>query len=378
MGGKGRMTDSSPSPGSLTTTREGEHTRLDFAGRFDAAAAAAAWAPAMRATRGAQELVLDLGRTTELDGAGAVLVLRAAEAVPGARIEGARDAVAATLERTAKALAAAPPPALAPGLPFVAATGRWGIGVLRNMGQGVAFTGESAIILLRGLLHPWRIRGADLMRHLHEVGTLAFPLTILLGVLIGVILAFQSSIPLRRFGAEVFVPNLVGISLLRELGPLLAAVILSGRTASAYAAELGTMVVNEEVDALRIMGVDAGALLVLPRLLAGCLVMPVLAMLFNLAGLAGMTLVMMSLGFPVAAVTAQLTQWLSVGDLVGGLGKAAVFGLVIAGIGCRAGLSAGRGPRAVGDAATAAVVGGIVSTVVLDGIFAVLFFRLGW
>lgn len=372
------MTDSSPPPGSLTTTREGEHARLDFLGQFDVTAAAAAWAPALRATRGAKDLVIDLSRATELDGAGAVLVLRAAEAVPGARIEGAQGAVAATLERTAKALAAAPPPAPAPTLPFVAATGRWGVGVLRNLGQGVAFTGECAVILVRGLLHPWHMRGADLMRHLQEVGTLAFPLTILLGVLIGVILAFQSSIPLRRFGAEVFVPNLVGIALLRELGPLMAAVILSGRTASAYAAELGTMVVNEEVDALRIMGVDAGALLVLPRLLAGLMAMPVLAMLFNLAGLAGMTLVMMSLGFPLAAVTAQLTQWLAVGDLLGGLGKAAVFGLVIAGIGCRAGLATGRGPRAVGDAATGAVVGGIVSTVVLDGIFAVLFFRLGW
>ena len=106
--------------------------------------------------------------------------------------------------------------------------------------------------------------------------------------------------------------------------------------------------------------------------------MPILTLLFNLAGLIGMTGVMMSLGFPVAAVTAQLTQWLSLGDLAGGLGKAAVFGVVIAGIGCRAGLAAGRGPRAVGDAATGAVVGGIVATVVLDGIFAVLFFRLGW
>ncbi|HYF07987.1 MAG TPA: ABC transporter permease, partial [Acetobacteraceae bacterium] len=253
-----------------------------------------------------------------------------------------------------------------------------GVQAVRGLGQAVAFLGEAAIVLARGLARPWRIRRADLLRHLHEVGTLAFPLTILLGVLVGVILAFQSSIPLRRFGAEVFVPNLVGLSLLRELGPLMAAVILAGRTASAYAAELGTMVVNEEVDALRIMGVDAAALLVLPRLLAGLIAMPVLTLLFNLAGLIGMTGVMVALGFPVAAVTAQLTQWIGLGDLTGGLAKAAVFGLVIAGIGCRAGLAAGRGPRAVGDAATAAVVGGIVSTVVLDGLFAVLFFRLGW
>lgn len=357
---------------------EGGRTRLAFSGRFDAAATAEHWNAALRAARGAQALVIDLGAVTELDGAGAVLVVRLMRDAPGTQVEGASAATAATLERTAKALAAAPPPTPEASLPFVQAVGRAGVQWVKGLGRGVGFLGEASAILARGLARPWRIRGGELMRHLHEVGMLAFPLTMLLGVLIGVILAFQSSIPLRRFGAEVFVPNLVGISLLRELGPLMAAVILSGRTASAYAAELGTMVVNEEVDALRIMGVDAGALLVLPRLLAGCLSMPVLTMLFNLAGLIGMTGVMMSLGFPVAAVKAQLVDWIDVGDMAGGLGKAAVFGLVIAGIGCRAGLGAGRGPRAVGDAATAAVVGGIVSTVMLDGVFAVLFHRLGW
>ncbi|MBX9700221.1 MAG: ABC transporter permease, partial [Acetobacteraceae bacterium] len=223
-----------------------------------------------------------------------------------------------------------------------------------------------------------RVRRAELFRHLDEAGLRAFPLTLLLGVLIGLILAFQSSIPMRRFGAEVFIPNLVGISLLRELGPLMAAVVLAGRTGSAYAAELGTMTVNEEVDALRIMGIDPFAWLVLPRVLAAMLVMPVLALVMNLAGLAGMTGVMVSLGFPPIAVANQLQQWIDLGDVAGGLFKAAVFGLAIGLVGCRAGLGAGRGPRAVGDAATAAVVGGIISIVVLDGIFAVLFFRLGW
>ncbi len=362
----------------LDLARDGGLTRLAFTGRLDATAAATHWDEAMRSARGARDLVLDLKGVTELDGAGAVLVLRAAELSPGARLDGARDTIAETLERTRKALSMAPMPVPPARLPFVPGIGLAVVQAVRGIGASLAFLGEAAIILLRGLLRPWRIRGAELARHLREVGTLAFPLTILLGVLIGVILAFQSSIPLRRFGAEVFVPNLVGVSLLRELGPLMTAVILAGRTASAYAAELGTMVVNEEVDALRIMGVDAGALLVLPRLLAGLIAMPILTLLFNLAGLIGMTGVMMSLGFPIASVTAQLVQWLSLGDLAGGLGKAAVFGLVIAGIGCRAGLAAGRGPRAVGDAATGAVVGGIVSTVVLDGIFAVLFFRLGW
>lgn len=351
---------------------------MRFSGRIDAEAAARHWDKALRTARRATGLVVDVSGVTELDGAGAVLVLHAASLSPGAKLEGARDEIAATLARTGKALGAAPETAPPPALPLISRVGQGAVEMVHGLVSALAFLGEAAFILARGLARPWRIRGAELARHLREVGTLAFPLTVLLGVLIGVILAFQSSIPLRRFGAEIFVPNLVGVSLLRELGPLMAAVILAGRTASAYAAELGTMVVNEEVDALKIMGVDSGALLVLPRLLAGTIAMPILTLLFNLAGLIGMTGVMVSLGFPVSTVTAQLAQWIALGDLAGGLGKAAVFGLAIAGIGCRAGLAAGRGPRAVGDAATGAVVGGIVATVVLDGIFAVLFFRLGW
>jgi phospholipid/cholesterol/gamma-HCH transport system permease protein len=137
------------------------------------------------------------------------------------------------------------------------------------------------------------------------------------------------------------------------------------------------MTVNEEVNALRIMGIDPMVMLVLPRILAAILVMPALTLLMNLAGLAGMTVVMETLGFPWSAVSNQLQQWLKLGDLMGGLFKSACFGLVIGAIGCRAGLSAGFGPRAVGDAATAAVVGGIVAIVAMDGVFAILFFRLG-
>jgi phospholipid/cholesterol/gamma-HCH transport system permease protein len=135
--------------------------------------------------------------------------------------------------------------------------------------------------------------------------------------------------------------------------------------------------VNEEVAALRIMGIDPMALLVLPRILAGLIVMPVLSLLLSLAGLLGMTFVMSIFGFPLVTVTQQLTQFVDLTDVLGGLVKAAAFGLAIGAIGCRAGLGAGRGPRAVGDAATSAVVGGIVAIIALDGVFAVLYERLG-
>lgn len=361
-------------PARIERRDEAGGTVLVVSGRLDTTTVSRLWAQATRMAPRGGAAVLDLAGLEGLDSAGAVLL---ATVAPDARLRGASASVAAVLERTRRALAAAPPaPPAAPWHPITAlgrATVRLGRGIL----DGIAFMGETVVTIARAARHPRLLRWGDLLRFLDEVGTRAFPLTLLLGFLIGVILAYQSSIPLRRFGAEVFVPNLVGISLLRELGPLLAGVVLAGRTGSAFAAEIGTMKVNEEVDALRVMGIDPAAMLVLPRIVAAALAMPALALAMNLAGLAGMTLIMSTLGYPWAAVQVQLQQWLTLTDLMGGLFKAVCFGVIIAGIGCRAGLATGSGPRAVGDSATAAVVGGIVAIVALDGVFAVLFFRLG-
>ena len=363
---------------SIETATEGGGLRLTFHGALDAAGAARLWSEALRAARGARSLVLDLAGVTALDTAGAVLLLRL-EQEAGGRAEWrglTQEPLQALVDPTRSALDR-PQPHPAPALPFLGRVGeaawQWGKDLLRQ----VSFFGETLVGGAGALRQPWRLRLSELLRHLDEAGLRAFGLTILLGFLIGLILAFQSSIPMRQFGAEIFIPSLVGISLLRELGPLMAGVILAGRTGSAYAAELGTMTVNEEIDALRTMGIDPIIWLVLPRLLAAMLVMPVLTLLMNLSGLLGMGAVMSTLGFPPVAVVNQLQNWLQMKDLIGGLSKAAVFGLAIGLVGCRAGLSAGRGPRAVGDAATAAVVGGIIAIVLLDGIFAVLFFRLG-
>jgi phospholipid/cholesterol/gamma-HCH transport system permease protein len=347
---------------------------LAFSGTLDAEAAAALW-PEMTRAVAEKPNAIDLSAVDVMDSAGAILVLRAGDAVA---VQGGSPDVLAVLERNRAALKAAPLPAEAPrDFAPITAFGGTVFGSIQAALSGIAFAGEALVAALRVMFRPRMFRGAEFLRHLDEIGLRAFPLTLLLGFLIGMILAYQSSIPLKRFGAEIFVPNLVGISLLRELGPLLAGVVLAGRTGSAFAAELGTMTVNEEVNALRIMGIDPMVMLVLPRILAGILVMPALTLVMNLAGLTGMTAVMQSLGFPWSAVSNQLQYWLSLGDLMGGLFKSACFGLVIAAIGCRAGLSAGFGPRAVGDAATAAVVGGIVAIVAMDGVFAILFFRLG-
>jgi phospholipid/cholesterol/gamma-HCH transport system permease protein len=373
-GDKTGMTATTASDAAFEVHGEGAGRILALSGRIDTAAAATLWDRLLAAAR--DGAVLDLAGVTALDTTGATLLLNA-EAVAGeGALRNAAPPVAAVLERVRAALAA-PQPKPEGRLPPLALIGRSAIGHARNALDAVAFLGEVMVTGMMTLLRPGRLRVRELLRHLDEAGTRAFPLAILLGVLLGVILAFQSAIPLRRFGAEIFVPNLVGISLMRELGPLMAGVILAGRTGSAYAAELGTMTVNEEVAALRVMGIDPMALLVLPRVLAGMLVMPVISLLLTLAGLAGMAVVMGLLGFPLATVTQQVRNFVDLTDLLGGLFKAVVFGLAIASIGCRAGLGAGRGPRAVGDAATGAVVGGIVAIVVLDGAFAVIYERLG-
>ncbi len=244
--------------------------------------------------------------------------------------------------------------------------------------SGLVFIGALVSAVIHLPSHRRQFRARDVAREAEQAGFRALPLVLLLGALIGLILAFQSAIPMRQFGADIFVANLVSVSLLRELGPLLAAVILAGRTGSAFAAELGTMKVSQELDALEVMGLDSMTLLVLPRMVATLLVTPVLTLMLDAAGLIGMTAVMVGFGYSEPAIQAQVQQAASVGDLVGGLVKAAVFGAVVAAIGCRAGLTTGNGPRAVGLSATAAVVGGIVATIVLDGGFALLFYRLRW
>ena len=344
---------------------------ITLSGTLDAAGVARLWAPVLAAAAAARggRLVLDVSGASA-GAAGAALLAAATVRHGDARVEGASPTMRGLLDQ------AAAPPAPVPRAP--AWTFR---GTARTLGAQLGsitgFLGESVVAAL-GV--PWRrrqVRRGDLVRLVDQAGVRAVPLVVLLGYLMGLILSFESSIPLRRFGADLFVVNLVGLSLLRELGPLLAAVILAGRTGSAYAAELGTMKVNEELAALQTLGISPMTMLVVPRLAAAVLVMPVLTLVLELAGLCGMLTVMLAFGFPPAAVATQLGRAVHGHDLWGGLFKALCFGAAVAGIGCRAGLATGFGPRAVGQAATAAVVGGIVATILLDGLFAILFYRLG-
>jgi phospholipid/cholesterol/gamma-HCH transport system permease protein len=363
-----------PPTARLDTAERGAARVILVSGRLDVAAAGTLWIQALQAVarQPARPLLIDLAGLETCDTAGAAMLLAMAEARAGATLQGATPQVAAVLARVRTALAERPPPPPAPPVPWREVIGQG----LDIVGDAFAYLGEALLAVVHLPARARQFRIGDFLRTANEAGVRAVPLVLLLGLLIGLILAFQSLVPMQRFGADLYVANLVAISLLRELGPLLASVILAGRSGSAFAAEIGTMKVNQEIDALVTMGIDPMTMLVLPRMAAALLVTPALTVLLELAGLAGMSVVLVGAGIPLAAIGTQIIYWVVPADFYQGIVKAVAFGATVAAIGCRAGLSAGHGPRAVGQAATEAVVGGIVATILLDGLFAVLLYRL--
>ncbi len=241
----------------------------------------------------------------------------------------------------------------------------------------ISFTGEICVKLLNTLFHLNTLRWKDTFLIAEKTGANAVGITALLGFLIGLILAFQSAVSMKKFGAEIFVADLVVLSLFRELGPLLTAFVLAARTGSSFAAEIGTMKVNEEIDALTTMGLEPVRFLVIPRVLATVFVTPLLTMFNNLFGLIGCGLVMISIGFAPITFLNQIQQAASLTDLFSGLIKTFIFGALIASIGCLCGLQTKTGASAVGDSATKAVVSSIIAIVVVDGVFAVVYYFLG-
>ena len=190
------------------------------------------------------------------------------------------------------------------------------------------------------------------------------------------ILAFQSAVPMKRFGAEIFVADLIGLAMLRELGPLMTAILLAGRSGAAFAAEIGTMRVNQEVDALSTMGLDPVSFLVTPRIIAAVLMTPLLTLYSDLVGLIGGAITMSSFSIPVVTFLKEVDSAVTMTDFLAGFVKSFVFAVTVAGIGCLRGLQTSAGASAVGEAATRAVVTGIILLVAIDGLFAFAYYVL--
>lgn len=255
--------------------------------------------------------------------------------------------------------------------------GHAAVNVLESVRENIIFIGASISQTMVGLLHPSRLRWKDFWRVAENVGPDALLIIALIGFLIGLITAFQAAIPMRQFGVEIYIANLVGISLVREMGPLMTAVILAGRTASSFSAEIGTMKINQEIDALKTMGLKPVFFLVVPRILATTCMTPLLNIFLIFFGLVGCFVVMQSLGFSLDVYIRQLQQIIHMKDFIGGMIKAFVFGILIAGVGCLHGLKTNMGASAVGYSTTRAVVSCIILIIVVDGIFACLYYVLG-
>ena len=246
----------------------------------------------------------------------------------------------------------------------------------RDITTQIAFVGETSSALWFAIRHPASVRWKDVWYTCEQVGVNALPIVGLISFLLGIILAFQSAVPMRQFGAELFVADLVGLSILRELGPLMTAILLAGRSGAAFAAEIGTMKVNEELNALSTMGLDPVRFLVVTRILAAVLMVPLLTLFADFIGILGGALTMISFNIPVLTFLREVDSLVDVKDLFAGLAKTPVFALLIAGIGCLRGLQTQTGASAVGISATRAVVSGIVLLVVVDGVFAFVYYLL--
>jgi phospholipid/cholesterol/gamma-HCH transport system permease protein len=357
--------------------------RLVLKGRLDRDAAARIWKLGTQRVLEAQpaSLVVEAGELEYCDGAGVAWLwrLKQIQQDHGGQFEirDLRPAFERLLALFEPHHLVSPPPRPWRVASFVRALGETTVRLVHGFHAQVDFTGEVVAKLLSGLRHPHTLRWREILVTADKAGANAVGITALLGFLIGLIIAFQSAVAMEEFGAQIFVADLVVIALFRELGPLITAFILASRSGSAFAAEIGTMKVNEEIDALTTMALDPVQYLVLPRVIAATCIMPLLTMFNLLFGLIGCGLVMASWHIPVHTFMDRIREAASLSDFFSGMAKTFVFGALIAGIGCLRGLQTGSSPSAVGDSATRAVVSGIVAIVVADGVFAVVYYFLG-
>lgn len=262
---------------------------------------------------------------------------------------------------------------------ILARVGRTALRAWSTGGEALTFLGAMAMAGVALLRRRARFRGRDLLRAYEATGLGALGIVALVNFLIGAVLAFVGAVQLQPFGATLYVANLVAIAVARELGALMTGFVMAGRTGASFAAELGTMTVNEEVDALRTSGLRPEEFLVLPRVIATVVMMPALVVYADLLGLAGGVFVGVAvLGVGPEEYARQTQQALELRHVWIGLGKSAVFGLIVALTGCFYGLRCERSAAAVGEAATRAVVIGIVLVVLADAVATVLLYRVGW
>ena len=262
--------------------------------------------------------------------------------------------------------------------PFFERVGNSVVGVGSALTEMLRFLGEMTVTFFRLFGMKARFRTVDLLLLIQQSGAQALPIVTLISFLVGVILAFVGAVQLKQFGAQIYVADLVGIAMIREMGAMMTGIIMAGRTGAAFAAQLGTMKVTQELDAFTTMGFAPFEFLVLPRVLALILMMPLLCLYSDFLGvLGGATVGLGMLDLSWTVYMRQTANAITLIDVFGGVFKSSVYGILIALSGCLRGMQCGNSSSAVGDAATSAVVTGIVAIVVACGTFAVVFYVLG-
>ena len=262
--------------------------------------------------------------------------------------------------------------------PFLSRVGEATLEAVKSAGEMLAFIGEAFLALIRLLRGKARFRGSDLALLIQECGAQALPIVSLVSLLVGLILAFVGAVELKLFGAQIYVADLVGIGMAREMGAMMTAIVMAGRTGAAFAALLGTMEVNEDIDALKTLGISPMEFLVLPRMLALVLMLPLLCLYADLMGILGGGIIGIGmLNLSPAQYFHETVSALGLTQFATGLVKAGVFGVLVALSGCLRGMQCGRSAAAVGEAATSSVVTAIVSIIVSDAVLTVIYNRLG-
>lgn len=330
------------------------------------------------------EVWVDLSAVDSFDTSGAWLIadfsIRVQQYGGTVRIKGASQAQAALLDTVTAQMPLKPAPE-APARGFsvwLESVGKRTAGGWQGLLSVLSFFGLTLHRTARAVIMPWQLRSASLVTHMEETGFKAVPIVMLMGFLIGVVLAFQGATQLRQFGAEVFVVELISISILRELGILLTAIIVAGRSGSAFAASIGSMKVQEEIDAMRTLGLDPVDVLVVPRTLALLLVLPILGFIADMSGLIGGALMSwLDLGVSPGMFVTRLKENTDVWHLAVGMIKAPFFAVVIGVISCWQAMQVQGSSESVGRRTTAAVVQSIFAVIALDALFSIFFAEMG-
>ena len=325
----------------------------------------------------AVNLDIDGSAISSMDTTGAWLLHRTIRALEqqghGVRINGLQTEFGSLLDMVS-VRAALPAQTPQPSEGLLASIGRWAWRGVGNLYGIMAFVGESAIVLLRSIAQPRRIRWRTILHNLQTAGFEALPIVGLLSFLMGVVIAYQGADQLQRIGANIYIADLVGLTMLRELSPLLTAIIVAGRSGSAYTAQIGTMKVTEEIDALRTIGIVPQELLVLPKLLALVIALPLLTVYADAAGVfGGMIMARSKLDVSFGVFIDRLGDAISLSSFSTGIVKAPVFAAIIALVGCFQGFQVGGSADSVGRQTTTSVVQAIFLVILADALFSIVF-----